>query len=54
MILSLIMMVENEEERSFLAQLYEDYHQNVYETCYKILKNHLVDIFPYNTLHITF
>lgn len=40
MILSMIMMVENEEERSFLAQLYEDYHQNVYETCYKILKNH--------------
>ena len=40
MILPMIMMVENEEERSFLTKLFEDYYGNVYETCYKILKNH--------------
>ncbi|MBQ7828429.1 MAG: RNA polymerase sigma factor [Clostridia bacterium] len=34
------MMIEDEEERSFLSELFEDYNRNVYETCYKVLKNH--------------
>ena len=39
MILSIIMAIENEEERSFVESIYHNYRKNMLGICYDVLKN---------------
>lgn len=39
MILAMIMAIENEEERSFVEAVYDEYHVNMLAICYDVLRN---------------